>query len=150
MSRTRLIVYPSDFSPASRPALARAIATAKERRADLLLVHVLPNIFPMPGHDGYISPRVYEDMMNVSRAHAQRQLDAMVAAAKKAGARARSLLLEGVAWEQLVRLARGQKAELIVMGTHGRTGLKRLFLGSVAERVIGNAPCPVLTVRAKK
>ena len=77
-------------------------------------------------------------------------LDALVSKAKKAGARARGLLLEGVAWEQLVHTARARKANLIVMGTHGRTGLARLFLGSVAERVVGSAPCPVLTVRAKK
>jgi universal stress protein A len=149
MSRMRLIIHPSDFSAASRPALARAIATAKERRAELLLVHVLSNVIPLAG-DGYISPQAYDDMVRASRAQAQRQLDGLLAAAKKAGVRARSLLLEGVAWEQLVRLARGRKADLIVMGTHGRTGLARLFLGSVAERVIGSAPCPVLTVRARK
>ena len=150
MARMRLIVHPSDFSAASRPAFTQAIATAKERRAQLLLVHVIASIFPMAAGDGYTSPQAYEDMMTASRVHAQRQLDALVAAAKKAGARAHGLLLEGVAWEQLVRVARGRKAELIVMGTHGRTGLARLFLGSVAERVVGSAPCPVLTVRAKK
>jgi len=148
MSRMRLIIHPSDFSPASRPAFTRAIAAAKEHRAELLLVHVLANIIPMVG-DGYISPQVFGDMVKASRTHAQRRLDALIAAAKKAGVRARGLILEGVAWEQLVRTARARKADLIVMGTHGRTGLARLFLGSVAERVVGSAPCPVLTVRAK-
>jgi nucleotide-binding universal stress UspA family protein len=149
MSRMRLILHPSDFSAASRPAFARAIATAKERRAELLLAHVLSSVIPMTG-DGYLSPQTYDDIVRTSRAHAQRQLEVLVAAAKKAGVRARGVLLEGVAWEQLGRLARRSKADLIVMGTHGRTGLARLFLGSVAERVIGSAPCPVLTVRAKK
>ena len=148
MSRMRLIIHPSDFSPASRPAFTRAIAAAKEHRAELLLVHVLANIIPMVG-DGYISPQVFDDMVKASSTHAQRRLDALIAAAKKAGVRARGLILEGVAWEQLVRTARARKADLIVMGTHGRTGLARLFLGSVAERVVGSAPCPVLTVRAK-
>jgi nucleotide-binding universal stress UspA family protein len=149
MSRMRLIVHPSDFSPASRPAFAQAIETAKEHRAELLLVHVLATFIPTAG-DGFISPQAYEDIVKASRGHAQQQLDALTAVAKKARVRARTVLLEGVAWEELVRLARGRKADLIVMGTHGRTGLARLFLGSVAERVIGNAPCPVLTVRAKK
>lgn len=148
MSRMRLIMHPSDFSPASRPAFMRAIADAKEHRAELLLVHVMANIMPMVG-DGYISPQAYDDMVKASQTHAQRQLDALVARAKKAGARARGLLLEGLAWEQLVRTARARKADLIVMGTHGRTGLAKLFLGSVAERVVGSAPCPVLTVRAR-
>jgi nucleotide-binding universal stress UspA family protein len=149
MSRMRLIVHPSDFSPASRPAFAQALAAAKDHRAELLLVHVLSILIPMAG-DGFMSAQAYDDMMGASRAQAQRKLDALTAAAKKAGVRARTALLEGVAWEELVRLARGRKASLIVMGTHGRTGLARMFLGSVAERVIGNAPCPVLTVRAKK
>jgi len=149
MSRIRLIMHPSDFSPASRPAFQRAVADAKEHRAELLLVHVMASVMPMVG-DGYISPKAYDDMVNASRSYAQRQLDALVARAKKAGAKARGLLLEGVAWDQVVRTARARKADLIVMGTQGRTGLAKLFLGSVAGRVVASAPCPVLTVRAGK
>ena len=149
MSRARPVMHPSDFSPASRPALAQAIEAARERRAELLIVHVLSTIVPVVS-DGYLSPQMYDDMTRASRSEAQRRLDALVAATRKKRVRVRGLLLDGVAWEQLVRVARTQKAGLIVMGTHGRTGLARLFLGSVAERVIGSAPCPVLTVRAGK
>jgi nucleotide-binding universal stress UspA family protein len=145
----RLIMHPTDFSPASRPAFTQAVATAKEHGAEVLLVHVVASIIPLMG-DGYVSPKVYDDMVRASRTDAQQKLDRLIAAAKKAGARARGMLLEGVAWEQLVRTAKARKADMIVMGTHGRTGLTRLFLGSVAERVVGSAPCPVLTVRAKK
>jgi nucleotide-binding universal stress UspA family protein len=145
----RLIMHPTDFSPASRPAFTQAVATAKEHGAEVLLVHVVASIIPLMG-DGYVSPKVYDDMVRASRTDAQLKLDRLIAAAKKAGARARGMLLEGVAWEQLVRTAKARKADMIVMGTHGRTGLTRLFLGSVAERVVGSAPCPVLTVRAKK
>jgi nucleotide-binding universal stress UspA family protein len=60
------------------------------------------------------------------------------------------LLLEGTPADRIVRAARAHHAAVIVIGTHGRTGLARVFLGSVAERVVGTAPCPVLTVRAKK
>jgi nucleotide-binding universal stress UspA family protein len=147
MSRPRLILHPSDFSSASRPAFAQAIASAKEHRAPLLVVHVLA---PVILTGDYIAADVYEGVMRSARDHAERQLDALVVRAKKAGARATGLLLEGIAAEQIVRAARGRRAGMIVMGTHGRTGLARLFLGSVAERVIGNAPCPVLTVRARK
>jgi nucleotide-binding universal stress UspA family protein len=145
----RLIMHPTDFSPASRPAFTQAVATAKEHGAEVLLVHVVASIIPLMG-DGYVSPKVYDDMVRASRTDAQQKLDRLIAAAKKAGARARGMLLEGVAWEQLVRTAKARKADMIVMGTHGRTGLTRLFLGSVAERVVGSAPCSVLTVRAKK
>ncbi len=59
------------------------------------------------------------------------------------------MLLEGVAHEQIVRAARARRADLIVVGTHGRSGLARFFLGSVAGRVVATATCPVLTVRGK-
>jgi universal stress protein A len=149
MSRMRLIMHPSDFSTASRPAFARAVETAKERRAELLIVHVLSTVIPLAS-DGYVSPKTYDEILKASREDAQRQLDRLVASAQKARVKARGVILEGVAWEELVRLASRRKADMIIMGTHGRTGLSRLFLGSVAERVIGHAPCPVLTVRAKK
>jgi nucleotide-binding universal stress UspA family protein len=84
------------------------------------------------------------------RAAAQRQLDRLVTKAKRAGARAKGLLLEGVPYDRIVRAARSTRADLVVLGTHGRTGLGRVLLGSVASRVITLAPCPVLTVRAKR
>jgi nucleotide-binding universal stress UspA family protein len=70
-----------------------------------------------------------------------------VARARTDGVRAESLLLQGLPAEQIVRAARSKRADLVVLGTHGRSGLPRLVLGSVAERVIGLARCPVLTVR---
>jgi nucleotide-binding universal stress UspA family protein len=63
--------------------------------------------------------------------------------------RARGLLVEGVAHEQITRAAKRLRADLIVMGTHGRTGVARFFVGSVAARVTATAPCPVLTVRGR-
>jgi nucleotide-binding universal stress UspA family protein len=63
--------------------------------------------------------------------------------------RASGTLLEGVAHEQIIRVARSKRAEVIVMGTHGRSGLAKLFLGSVAGRVVAAATCPVLTVRGR-
>ena len=67
----------------------------------------------------------------------------------KAGVKARSLLLEGAAADQIVRAARKHHADVIVMGTHGRSGLSRFLLGSVAQRVLPLAPCAVLTVRGR-
>ena len=69
--------------------------------------------------------------------------------ARKAGVRAGGLLLEGVPHERIVRAARARKAGLLVIGTHGRTGLARFFLGSVAARLISSASVPVLTVRGR-
>ena len=74
MLKVRRILHPSDFSTASRAALARAIADARADRAELLLVHVLPAVMPLVG-DGYVPPRTYEDMERSVRGHGQKQLD---------------------------------------------------------------------------
>jgi nucleotide-binding universal stress UspA family protein len=65
------------------------------------------------------------------------------------GVRVRTVLADGTPFDRIVRIARAEKAGLIVMGTHGRTGLGRFFLGSVAERVVATSPVPVLTVRGR-
>ena len=145
---TRRILHPSDFSPASRGAFRKAIEMAKASRAELLIVHVVNPIVPVAG-EGYVSPKMYDEIAASSRAWARKQLDTLVAKARKSGVRARGLLLEGATHEQIVRAARTKRADLIVMGTHGRSGLAKLFLGSVAGRVVTAAPVPVLTVRAK-
>ena len=144
----RRVLHPTDFSRASAAAFSRALAEARAGKASLVLVHVLAPVIPMAG-EGYVSPSVYEQMSEASRAWAQRQMNRLLARARAARVRARGLLLEGAAHEQIVRAARRQRADLIVIGTHGRTGVARFFLGSVAARVTATAPCPVLTVRGR-
>jgi nucleotide-binding universal stress UspA family protein len=147
---SRRVLHPTDFSKASTPAFTRAIAEARDNRGELLLVHVLAPVIPMAGAgEGYLAPSVYEQMSKSARAWAQKQMDRLLAKAKAARVRARGMLLEGVAHEQIARAAKRQRADLIVIGTHGRTGVARFFLGSVAARVAATAPCPVLTVRGR-
>lgn len=148
MKAFRRILHPTDFSRASGAAFAKALALAKENRAELLLVHVLLPSTPFVGN-GYVSPKTYEELEVAARRGAERQLDRLLRKARSAKTRVKGLLLEGVAYEQIARVARRKRADLIVLGTHGRTGFSRFFLGSVAERVIPLAPCPVLTVRGK-
>jgi nucleotide-binding universal stress UspA family protein len=144
----RRVLHPTDFSRASGAAFSRALAEARANKAALLIVHVLAPAVPVAG-EGYVSPSVYEQMAEASRAWGQRQMNRLLARARTARVRVRGLLLEGVAHEQIVRAARRQRADLIVIGTHGRTGVARFFLGSVAARVTATAPCPVLTVRGR-
>jgi nucleotide-binding universal stress UspA family protein len=149
MPRLRRIMHATDFSPASTAALKRAMAMAKADRAQLIIVHVMtPPSLALPG-DGYISPSLYEDLESSARAQAQKRLNAIVARARKAGVRATGLLLEGVPHERVARAARARKVDLLVIGTHGRTGLAKFFLGSVAARLIASVSCPVLTVRGR-
>lgn len=142
----RRILHPSDFSSASRPAFTRAVALARGAGAELLLVHALDVVVPL-GPDGYISPRVWDDLLRSARTAARKRLDRLAARARAAGVRVATLLVEGQPYQAITRAARGRRADLIVMGTHGRSGLSRLFLGSVAGRVVATAPCPVLTVK---
>ncbi|MGH7306014.1 MAG: universal stress protein [Candidatus Rokuibacteriota bacterium] len=143
---TRRILHPSDFSPAADAALKKAIDLTKTGRGGLLVVHVINPIVPLAG-EGYVSPKTYEDIAASTRAWAKKRLDQRLVKAKKSGARAKGLLVEGSAYEQIVRVAKSRHADLIVMGTHGRSGIAKLFLGSVAGRVVAAAPCPVMTVR---
>jgi nucleotide-binding universal stress UspA family protein len=142
----RRILHPTDFSRASRPAFERAVKLARQEGAELLIVHVMVPPAPFVGN-GYVSPKTYEDLEAAARKSAESQLKAVLARANKAGARAKAILTEGIPVEQIVRAAKGKRADLIVIGTHGRTGFSRFFLGSVAERVVQLASCPVLTVR---
>lgn len=148
MKGVRRILHPTDFSRASGAAFLKAVALAKESRAELLLVHVLLPPTPFIG-DGYVSPKTYEELEAAARRSAQRELAKVAARAQKAKARVKAVLVEGVPYDRIARVARSKRADLIVMGTHGRSGLSKFFLGSVAERVIALAPCPVLTVRRK-
>jgi nucleotide-binding universal stress UspA family protein len=121
VSRIRRIVYASDFSRA-RPAFAKAVDLAKAYRAELFVLHVLSIVPPFVG-EGYIAPRLWEELETGARAAAQSQLDWLVAKARKAGLRAKGLVVLGSPYEDIVRAARRQHADLLVMGTHGRTGL---------------------------
>jgi len=145
---TRRILHPSDFSAASNAAFKKAIEMAKASRAELLIVHVINPIVPVAG-EGYVSPKMYEDLVASTRAWARKQLDRLLAKARKSGVRAKGVLAEGAAHEQIARIAKARRADLVVMGTHGRSGFAKLFLGSVAGRVITAAPCPVLTVKGR-
>ena len=145
---SRRILHPSDFSRTSGAAFKKAVEMAKANRGELMLVHVVSPAIPVAG-DGYVSPKMYEEIAASSRAWAQKALGKLVAKAKTAGARAKAAVLEGSAHDQIVRFARSKHADLVVMGTHGRSGVAKLFLGSVAGRVAAAASCPVLTVRGK-
>ena len=141
------ILHPTDFSRASGAAFAKAVQLAKKNRSELVIAHVLAPV--VPAVDGYIAPEVYTQLEESGRRYGKKQLDALVAKARKTGVRARGLLLDGLVHDRIVGAARKERADMIVIGTHGRTGLARFVLGSVASRVVSHAKCPVLTVRGR-
>ena len=148
MARMRRIVHPTDFSPASAPAFRKALELAKENRASLSILHVLPTLPMLP--DAYIAATAYEEMLGAHRRQADQKMQKVVKRAQAAGVKASGTVVDvGVAADQIVRFAKRQGADMIVMGTHGHGLLARVVLGSVAERVVSHASCPVLTVRAR-
>lgn len=141
----RRILHPTDFSAASTPAFRRAVALAKACRAPLVLVHVMTPPSPFIGEG--TPPQTYTDLLVVARRVARRRLAAVLARARREGVRAQVVFAEGLPADEILRAARRARADLIVLGTHGRTGVSRLFMGSVAERVVRESRCAVLTVR---
>jgi universal stress protein A len=149
MSLFRRIMHPTDFSKASGRAFELAVKLAKDNKAELLLVHVLTPVMPYAAGDAYADPTLYVEIEKQAREDARSSLAALEKNIKKSRVNVKTLLLEGTSYDRIVRTAKGRRVELIVMGTHGRTGLTKLLMGSVAGRVISLAHCPVMTVRGK-
>jgi len=140
----RRIVCPTDFSATSARAFEHALVLAAWYEAPVTVLHVLPEAVVASAGLPYMgSPLLLEGSLRES---VQADLTALVGPANRAGLNASTELRDGNPATQTVRLAQELGADLIVMGTRGRTGLERLVLGSVAETVLRRAPCPVMTV----
>jgi universal stress protein A len=140
------IMVATDLTPASQSALDEALVLAKENGAELMLAHVCeaPNL----SQAAAVSPKVYDEWRRNLKAGAQERLQPYLDKAREEGVHAGALVLFGAPDEAIIEAAQTNNADLVVLGTHGRKGVSRLFLGSVASRVISTAPCPVMTVRA--
>ena len=147
MKRIRRVLHATDFTPTSRRALDAAISLAKLSHARLTILFVLAPVVLVPGQ--YVDGQTMAALQTRARELSDQQLASLAARARKAGVKTSVLLREGYAADQIVRACRSAKADLVVMGTHGRRGLPKFFLGSVAERVVATAPCAVLTVRGR-
>ena len=148
MTRIRRILCASDFSKTSGKALISAIDLAKANRARLTILHAHVPIVPLVPEQ-YLEASTWDRVDTETRRWAERQVEKLTEKARKRGVRASAMMVTGDPAQQIVRMARSKRADLIVVGTHGRRGFSKFFLGSVAERVIATAPCPVMTVRGK-
>jgi nucleotide-binding universal stress UspA family protein len=141
----RRILVPTDFSDTATRALEHAIDAAHSFRASVLLLHVhSAPVIAMPD-GGMISIPIPDEL--AIRAQLEEGLAKLAAEVKSRGVSAvGTLLLEGSPWREILRASSERSCDLIVMGTHGRGGLGRLVLGSVAEQVMRAASCPVLAI----
>ena len=142
------ILVPVDFSKTSEKAIQYAVPLAAAFAAEVMLVYVVQP-YSLSAELGYIPPEMAISQQEII-AIAREELDKLCA--KVIGQRVRSQVKVGVGapWHEIAFVARETKADLIVISTHGHTGLKHVLLGSVAERVVRHAPCPVLVVREQE
>jgi len=146
MASLRRILFASDFSKASEKAFATALSMAKTNKATLTVLHVIAPLVPV-SPDQYVGPETWRELDEETRRWTARKLAALTAKAKLRGVKVVGLTADGSPAQQIVRVARSKRSDLVIIGTHGRTGLAKFFLGSVAGRVVSTAHCPVLTVR---
>jgi universal stress protein A len=146
MAKIKHILAAVDFSDPSLAALRYAADLARALKAEIEIVHVVePLIYaPMIG-----SAVDLERFREEQERAAQLRLNSLADRLRRKGVRCRTQLKVGGAPSAILDLAKRRAADLIVMATEGRHGVGRLLLGSVAERVVRNSPCPVLTVRAR-
>jgi nucleotide-binding universal stress UspA family protein len=142
--RAQTILVPLDFSDASRNALRYAHSLAKQFGGKLLLFYALE---PVATPDFAYHPLVMAS--EEAAAKARQQLETLCRKEGVDASRVAEIVVrEGVAWGQITETAKQLKVDLIVIATHGNSGLKHVLLGSTAERVVRHASCPVLVVRA--
>ncbi len=133
------ILVPTDFSECSRTALSYAVNIARLHEAKLTLLHIVPQQIALPR-------RLRHDALHLARCEMKELQADLLSKGTLRGIRNEFLVRQGKNWDVISRMVNLQKTDLIVVGAHGRTGLRKLVLGSFAENVFRQAPCPVLVI----
>lgn len=147
MIRLARILYPTDFSDLSLVALKYAKSFAEQYKARLHCLHVVDEAYQYwmtMGPEGVPMGPDMHQMLDI----AERQMKEFVSEHLEDHPRIITRVITGKPFVEIIRYAREEDIDMIVIATHGRSGLKYVMLGSVAERVVRKAPCPVLTVRS--
>jgi nucleotide-binding universal stress UspA family protein len=144
------VLVTTDFSELGDHAIGHAFRVAADHGAEVVLCHVIETMpTPNPLYAHYYSTELFRP--EIRQQIEQQAHDALLERVPKEGALGavphRELVVEGDAVSQILRVARDEKADLLVIATHGRAGVKHFILGSVVERVVRGAHCPVLVIR---
>ena len=139
------ILAPSDFSTHAEHALKYAGELAKNLKAKMYVLHVAEysNVGGDPDATELLIPNYIPELEK----RGKDQLDQITRRLREVGVDAHSVFVAGRAYQDIARMAKELNVDLIVLGTHGRTGFSHLFFGSTAEKVVRLCPCPVLTVK---
>ncbi len=147
MANVKRILFATDFSDNSRYALTYAVSFAKQYDAMLYILHVIQQpSYPLGMYAEISFDAMDKFNRNISEA-VEKEMKALREKELQGLAKYECLILQGTPFLEILRTAREREADLIVVGTHGRTGLDHVLFGSTAEKVVRRAPCPVLSVR---
>lgn len=139
------ILVPQDFSDYSLHALKYAVTFAELFKSELIVLHIVePIVYPADFSFGQVSIPAMEEEI---RKHSEEQLNELVQKEIPAGIRATPVIRVGKPFIEIVEVAKSENADLIVISSHGRTGMDHVLFGSTADKVVRKAPCPVLTIR---
>jgi nucleotide-binding universal stress UspA family protein len=141
------LLFPTDFSECGNFALSYAASLARTFNAKIICVNVIEPIVPTVGYSGMTEPLPIADIADQLEDSAERELPKLAECDECAGIEVDELVVHGEAASEIVRVAREHHVDLIVISSHGRTGLGRILFGSTAEAVVRHATCPVLVVK---
>lgn len=143
----RTILLPTDFSECASFALSYATSLARQFEARIICVHVIEPVVPAVGYTGITEPLPVADISEQLEDSAERELPKVAEQEECAGLDIEEVIVHGDSASEIVRVAKERGVDLIVIASHGRTGLGRILFGSTAESVVRHAPCPVLVVK---
>jgi universal stress protein A len=146
MIALKRILLPTDFSEYSAAASTYACAFCDQFHAELHLLHVIQDLAPLAPEPGVMLPPPADYLKEIED-NATLMLERVLDRQWSAGKSIIRVIRQGPPFLEIVRYAKETAIDLIVIGTHGRTGLAHVFMGSVAEKVVRKSPCPVLSVR---
>jgi len=142
-----LILLPTDFSGCANYALPYAAVIARATGARIVCVHVVETVVPTVGYAGLAEPMPIADISEQLEDSAERELPRLTDCEELNGLDVEEVIVHGDAAAEIVQVAEERAADLIVISSHGRTGLGRIIFGSTAEAVVRHASCPVLVVK---
>ena len=145
MKRFEKILLATDFSDYSEVACEYALSLARTFNSSILVLHVINEPVDLRGF--YVPHISFEQLEKEIETSADQMLERFCREHLQESSSYRTMTVSGVPYEEIIRVATEQESSLIVIGTHGRTGLDHLIFGSTAERVVRGAPCPVMTIR---
>ncbi|HKP36343.1 MAG TPA: universal stress protein [Pyrinomonadaceae bacterium] len=146
-AKLQKILLPTDFSGCANFALPYAAEIARATKASIICVHVVEPVVPAVGYTGLAEPLPIADISEQLEDSAERQLPKLAECEECVGLNVEELIVHGDPAGEIVRVAAEQEVDLIVISSHGRTGLGRMIFGSTAEAVVRHATCPVLVVK---